>query len=293
MKQSTKFILPLIFFGLLQSSAFAEDFVPELISQAEADATIADRMAAKARKEAEIRQKLNSASIVVENSFKTGGGDVIVRRVVARTPTIMDDAPTAFRTASDENSIQSDFEFPVDPRKHESISVSAVIFDDHFSKVVWRDTETGRTLDIWTNINMFYLNPLSSFDTESAHYTYFAMAQTITREGEEKRKEMTAKMGYDYESRWEHPPVKLSDETLEYVVVTETSEAVPEKLHEQMDALFAFYLEKRESLEVDYLNAQKLRIAHEKFLKENPPEKKPSITNFWPGTNSSYQGEQR
>lgn len=267
--------------------------MPELISQAEADAMIAERMAAQARKEAEIRQKLNSADIVVENSFKTGGGDVIVRRVVAPTPTAMGDEPTAIRPASNENPIQSDFEFPVDPRKHESISVSAVIFDDHFSKVVWRDMETGRTFDLWTNINMVYLNPLSSFDTKSTHYTYFAMAQTITREGEEKRREMAAKMGYDYESRWQRPPVKLSDETLEYVVVTETSEAVPEKLYEQMDALFAFYLEKRESLEADYLNAQKLRIAREKFLKENPPEKKPSITNFWPGENSSYQGEQR
>jgi len=229
--------------------------------------------------------------LLQETAVKRGAQDVIVRRVAASPASDRKEGDASEREQADSEG--NAIEFPVDPRKHESISVSAFIFDNHFSKVVWRDTETGRTLDIWTNINMVYLNPLSSFDTESTHYTYFAMAQTITREGEEKRQEMAAKLGYDYESRWQRPPVKLSDETLEYVVVTETSEAVPEKLYEQMDALFAFYLEKRESLEADYLNAQKLRIAREKFLQENPPEKKPSITNFWPGTNSSYQGEQR
>jgi hypothetical protein len=99
-------------------------------------------------------------------------------------------------------------------------------------------------------------------------------------------------MGFKYESRWQGLPVKLSDETYEYVVVTETDEAVPEKLYEQMDALFAFYLEERDSLETSYKNSLKLQIAHEKFMKENPPEVKPSITNFWPKENSSYQSEQ-
>lgn len=290
MNSTTQFFFALAFLVLFHAQLTAETATVEMISQSEAEAIIQARMEAKADRDAAMRQTINAATVLQETVVKRGTQDVIVRRVAAPPASALGDE----EAPKPEQAISKDiaFEFPVDPRRHETISVSAQIFDDLYSKVVWRDTETGQTFDLWTNINMVYLNPLSAFDTEHAHYNYFAMAETITQSGEEERRKAAAKMGYAYQSRWEHPPVELSDEIFEYVVVTETKAPVPEKLYEQMDALFAFYLEERDSLEASFKNAQKLRIAHEKFMQENPPEVEPSITNFWPGKNSSYQGEQ-
>ena len=292
MNPTIPFFFALACLFLFHSQLIAETAAVEMISQSEAEAIIQARMEAKAAQDEAMRQKINAVTVLRETVVKRGTQDVIVRRVAA--------PPVERRTkrkgeVSAPNQARSEniaFNIPVDPRRHETISISAKIFDDLYSKVVWRDTETGRTFDLWTNINMVYLNPLSGFDTEIAHYHYFATNETITRSGEKERRKVAAKMGYPYQSRWEHPPVKLSDEIFEYVVVTESREPVPERLYEQMDALFAYYLEQRDSLEISYRNAQKLRTAREKFMRQNPPEVKPSITNFWPGENSSYQDEQ-
>lgn len=290
MKPTIQSIFSIIAFVLFQSQLAAEKVAVETITQSQADAIIQARMEAKADKDAALRQKINAVSVIHETTIKHGDQHVIVRRVAA--PRVVKNIKTEEFESKRAHPESAPFEFPVDPRKHETISVSATIFDDFYSKVVWRDSKTGQTFNLWTNINMVYLNPLSAFDTENAHYNYFAMTNRITRRGERETQEAAAKMGFEYESRWQPLPIKLSDETYEYVVVTETYEAVPKKLYEQMDAFFAFYLEERDSLETNYKNSLKLQIAHEKFMKENPPEVEPSIINFWPKKNSSYQSEQ-
>lgn len=290
MRANFQFLFPLFCCACFQAVGFAETTEAALITQVEADAIIEARMQAKADQDKAMREKINSMAVVEENHIRAGGKDVIIRRVVA--PPSENESPqksTAQLSESQRTRSGSGFEFPEYTRRHEMISVSAQIFDDNHSKVVWRDQETGEAFDIWTNINVVWLNPLSSFDTEDTHYSYFAMTERVNPSDEKKRQKTADKMGYSYKSRWQESPVVLSSEHPEYVVVTETARAVPEKLYQQMDALFAFYLEERNSLEVAFKNAEKLKISHEKYMKENPPQPKPSITNFWPGKNSSYR----
>jgi len=173
--------------------------------------------------------------------------------------------------------------------EHQSISLSVTVFGGQYSKILWRkprDEDERRQapeeFEIWTNVNLNYLRPISSFDRDDIVYNYTGFTSTITREDEAWRRAHAKKRGYDYESRWQTPPVRFTEGKAEYVLVEPEERRIPPELYQHMDALFGHYLENEERFKAEFLRNEALGKARETYLKENPPEPKDVIINHWP-----------
>jgi hypothetical protein len=130
---------------------------------------------------------------------------------------------------------------------------------------------------------------INSFEAGGVHYDYFGFVYEISREIEEERAATWSFHGHEYESRWKTPPVKLSSTEPEYVVVANDPASVPDKLFEQMDALFGYYLENQAYLQIAHENMEKLSKARAAYREANPPDPtEESVTIFWPIKNSRY-----
>jgi len=262
------------------------------ITESEARVIIEQRMADQALREANRKAELESMSTADSRVLQKEGHRVTINRVVpprlktAPVPTASD--KQASRTWTEEELAAMIAALP----KYQSITLSVTVFGEEYSKILWRkprDTE-GRSkqaleeFEIWTNINLNYLRPISTFSSGRDHvvYDYMGFTSTITREAEAWRRTYAKKRGYDYESRWQTPPVRFTDRTAEYVVVESEERRIPPELYQQMDALFTHYLENEDRFKADFLSNEALRKARKAYLKKNPPEPKDVIINHWP-----------
>tara|TARA_B100001971_G_scaffold73844_2_gene68098 strand:+ start:11645 stop:12529 length:885 start_codon:yes stop_codon:yes gene_type:complete len=259
------------------------------ITETEAKAIIEERMAEKALREANRKAELESMSVADSRVLQKEGHRVTINLVVpprlevAPAPTPSD--RQASRTWTEEEWAAMIAAQP----EHQSISLSVTVFGDEYSKILWRaprDEDERRKapeeFEIWTNVNLNYLRPISSFDRDNIVYSYMGFTSTITREDEAWQRVYAKERGYDYESRWESPPVRFTEGKAEYVVVEAEERRIPRELYEQMDALFTHYLENEDRFKAEFLRNEALSKAREAYLKENPPEPKDVIINHWP-----------
>ena len=163
------------------------------------------------------------------------------------------------------------------------------VFGEDYSKILWRKPRNAaerrkapEKFEIWTNVNLNYLRLISSFDRDGVVYDAFVFTDTVTRKTEASRRAFARKYGHDYQSRWQKPPVRFTAGRPEYIVTEPEERKIPPELYEQMDALFAHYLENEAKFKSEYLRNEALRKAKEQYLKENPPQPKDVIINHWP-----------
>lgn len=262
------------------------------ITESEARAIIEQRMADQATREANRKAELESMSARASRTVQKEGHRVTINRV---EPPQLRAVPAPLSSASDAKRTWTEEEWAAmiaAQPEHQSISLSVTVFGEEYSKILWRkprETEERRKeapeeFEIWTNVNLNYLRPISTFTVERDNvvYDYMGFTSTITREAEAWRRTYAKERGYDYESRWQTPPVRFTDGTAEYVVVEPEERRIPPELYQQMDALFRHYLENEERFKAEFLRSEALRKAKEAYLKENPPEPKDVIINHWP-----------
>jgi hypothetical protein len=175
--------------------------------------------------------------------------------------------------------------------RHETLSFSVTNYDDLYSEITWRDLETQQTFSVWTNVSLVHLPVISSFKLEGVNYSYFGFSENIDSEVEKERTGPHYFNGrrYEYESRWEEPPVGFTEDP-EYVVIAEENGAVvPEKLYEDMDAVLRYYLENEESLRVSHLNSLAISRAREEYRRNNPSQQEESVLiySFVPSADKS------
>lgn len=269
----------------------AEVDVPHRISESEAAAIVqAQEEAIQARK-AEIRAGIESATVAEEFVHKKGRRQVVLRRV--RPPAFSIPAKKAVNEFSVKNQADSKVAaFPpmsAEAYRWEMISFSAYRYDDLYSEITWREQGSSESYTLWTNIPLEFLPTLNSFESGGVHYDYFGFVHYISKETEQERAETWSFHGREYESRWKTPPVEFSTAEPEYVVVASDPASVPDKLFEQMDALFGYYLENQYDLQVAHENMKKLRQARAAYREANPPDPtEENVTIFWPIKNSRY-----
>jgi predicted RecB family endonuclease len=118
---------------------------------------------------------------------------------------------------------------------------------------------------------------------DGIHYDYFGFVTTYTREGDDARMKMARQLGYEVESQWKYPPVRLSSDYYEYYVDAPGDAKIPEKLHRQLSALLGFYSANEERFKIEYLNSLTLQATRKADLKSNPPkEAEEIIVNYTP-----------
>jgi hypothetical protein len=260
------------------NSAFGQE-LPKLLSPEEAQSIVEDRRAKNDAAEKAYRREALGQAALAERSINKGGQKIRFRRVAAGERVEVADA---IESKSVDLSMDSRFAEAAE-YVHENISLGANVYGDEYSEITWRDPETGQTVTVWTNISLNYLKPIVSFTADDIHYDYFGFVMSYTREGDEARMKMAKELGYEAESQWKYPPVRLSADYHEYYVDAPWDAEIPEKLHRQLSALFAYYLKNEEKFKIEYLNSRTLQAAREANLKSNPPkEAKEVIMNYSP-----------
>ena len=262
----------------LVNPAFAQE-LPKLLSPAEAQSIVEDRRAKNdAAEEAYRREALGQAALA-ERTITKGGQKIRFRRVAAGERIEVADA---IEPKSADLTMDSRFAEAAE-YVHENISLGANVYGDEYSEITWRDPDTAQTVSVWTNISLNYLKPIVSFTEDDIHYDYFGFVTSYTREGDEARMKMFKELGYEAESQWKYPPVRLSSDYNEYYVDAPWDAEIPEKLHRQLSALLGFYSANEEKFKREYLNSRMLQAAREADLKSNPPkEVKEVIMNYSP-----------
>ena len=280
------FWLKCLFFaalGVLSTQAFAE-LTPE-----SARAVVEQEMSAQAATEARRKRALEAMPAVARRVIQKKDHQVTINRVAPpRLKTIPDRVADDKRQSKPLTPTEIAIRMAAQP-EHQSISLSVTVFGEKSSKILWRGpqrtderSQPPQAFEIWTNVNLNYLRPIGSFKRDNVIYHYFGFTDTITSESEAWRKAYAKKHGYDYQPRWQRPPVSFTRGQLEYVVTQPTNGPVPPELYQQMDALFAHYLENEARLKAAYQRQEALAEAREAYLKENPPQPKDVIINHWP-----------
>ena len=161
--------------------------------------------------------------------------------------------------------------------------MSANVYDDAYSEIIWRETDSGELFTVWTNINLNYLRPVTSISEGDYEYMYFGFISSYTEEEEDQRILFALDKGYSgVESRWKAAPVEFSSDEWEYVVVlADPDREVPEQLYRQLNAILGYYVANREELEIAYHNSVMLEAARLKHLEEHPPAPRQTLINFW------------
>ncbi|NCT41880.1 MAG: hypothetical protein GW778_09525, partial [Alphaproteobacteria bacterium] len=195
----------------LVNPAFAQE-LPKLLSPAEAQSIVEDRRAKNdAAEEAYRREALGQAALA-ERTITKGGQKIRFRRVAAGERIEVADA---IEPKSADLTMDSRFAEAAE-YVHENISLGANVYGDEYSEITWRDPDTAQTVSVWTNISLNYLKPFVGFTEDDIHYDYFGFVTNYTREGDEARMKMFKELGYEAESQWKYPPVRLSSDYNEY-----------------------------------------------------------------------------
>lgn len=267
------------------------------ITEVEAKSLIDQQMENKALQEASRRAELEAMTVTKRHVIEKDGRRVTMNRVappaVKASPRPLPDTTSGASKQLTPAELQA---LIASQPEHQSISISVTVFDEGHSKILWRQTQDNREMqqvapefELWANINLNYLRPISSFERDNVVYNYFGFTHTIMREGEAWRSAFAKERGHDYESRWQEPPVIFTEGVPEYVVVNNGSRPIPPELYQQMDALFAHYLENEAAFKAQHLRSEALRKAKDAYLKKNPPEPKEVIINYWPLTKEGAQ----
>lgn len=281
--------LLILFFSSTHASLEGSNL--QAISESEAAAIVKAQEEVKQARKAAIREDIESAVVSKEFVHQKGPHQVILRRVhrPAFSISIDTEATETSSKATENSEAVTLLPLSVEDYRWEMISFSAYRYDDLYAEITWREQGSSVSYTLWTNIPLRFLPVINSFEADGVHYDYFGFVYEISREIEEERAETWSSQGHEYESRWKAPPVELSATEPEYVVVAEDPTAVPDKLFEQMDAIFGYYLENQADLEIAHENMEKLSKARAAYREANPPDPtEESVTIFWPIKNSRY-----
>lgn len=249
------------------------------------DQRMSEKAAGKARRKDELEKMTITESRVIEKV----GRKVTINRVIP--PQLKEAPPGKFkRDGITPSTSKGEFKSPFDEhREHQWVSLSATVYGEEYSRVIWRNPDKSgeeerapEELEIWTNINFNYLRPISAFERDGVIFDYFTFTETVTRENENKRKAFAHKHGFTHETRWRESPVEFTTGDAEYVVIAPDEREIPRKLYQQLNALFAYYLENEEALKTRVLRNEALREAKTEYLRKNPPEPEDVIINHWP-----------
>lgn len=255
--------------------------VPHLLTDAQALAIIEQREAVKESRYQALKQEMAAAEVVQSKVIQAQGRPLTINRIkplALKNPVQSSISESQVKMTPEEAQAYLASQQAVIP---EQISMSANVYDDAYSEITWRDTETGEEYTVWTNVSLNYLRPVSTIQAEGYDYMYFGFVSHYTSEGEAVRMELAKEHGFEAESRMKSPPVRFSGTEPEYIVLAEDPAGVPEKLYRQLDALIGYYAANSAALEIEYMNSRTLAAAREKYLEENPPQPRETVVNFW------------
>lgn len=244
-----------------------------IITATEADQRIFTTETAKHEANAELKRSLQQVPSFYETEESLADRKVILRRIPAPAELPLP-KPALNKTATE----SVDFSrFPQPTEEHVNLQLYATVYDGAYSKLILTLEKTRYT--VWTNLNFIYLPFLAQFTIENRNYFHFGLTHQVTQEREALNTRFAEERGFDYQSRWQAPPVAFG-ETPEYVLVTEDARDVPEEVYRQLDDLTAYYLANEKRLKTEFHNTRELQAARERYKNAHPEEPQDIVLNY-------------
>ncbi|MCH8541687.1 MAG: hypothetical protein LAT58_13090, partial [Opitutales bacterium] len=188
-----------------------------------------------------------------------------------------------------------------------TLNLSAVVYDHSFTKITWREQESGEEWTVLSNIDFRYLSGIGSFEDKNHYWQTFLFVDEIDSEKEKEIAPLAHTLQMQGESQiasptgdalrtadlWLNilpsdflPTSPLHDSSTppppEYLIIADAPEtAIPAALYEELDALHQHYHANEERLIAEYERRKVINEARRAYREANPPEPKDTVINFW------------
>lgn len=159
--------------------------------------------------------------------------------------------------------------------------LSCTVFDRKVTEVRWW-REDGEYV-VWSGIDFNYLRGILDFETDTTRYSIFL---GIGDESMDSLREWNAEVdrrGLSADLKRSLPvlPV-LATSPPQYRIVSNPKTGIAPEAKAAFDAIHQYFHANRERLVREFEASEEARIAHEEWLKANPPQPKDTTVNFFP-----------
>jgi len=260
--------------------SYGETPPPVPLSEDEAMAIVEAQRDAHEIREAERKARILQAEAISEQLLTKGERQTVLRRVGWQ-------AIEPLKAAAAKNPSQPTEAFitEIEDYEHSMISMSATVFDDSVTRVTWRDpgVSGAEPITVWTNVNFKYLRPISNWEDNGVHYSYFGLTSEVDTEAYFTHPETGEKIYPATIPDWIPETSDFPEGAVSYLVLVDEAEAaVPELLYQQMDALLRYFAEYEPELLVMHQRSEALQKAREELEKTRPTPEKDIVINYWP-----------
>lgn len=225
-----------------------------------------------------------SLKVLDSQEVDLGSRSIIYHRV--ETPLLIPEPPSAGRQAAPVAERAVTQEELEEIQKWESLNyvslfLSCTVYDGRWTEVRFRHENTD--IIFWSTANFNYLSQMADVLTEDTYYSMMMMVVDSTLEDLAQQNAELRTSGQL--SQLVTPPSDIlqSDPKAPKSEWRITSKApVPAEAQRAIADLHAHYDANRETLIAEYEARQAARIAHEKWLRENPPQPQDTVIQFFP-----------
>jgi hypothetical protein len=173
---------------------------------------------------------------------------------------------------------------------HVSLFLSCTVYDDQITQVRFRHGDVNVTF--WSTVNFHYLSQLGDLQTRDTYYLFMMGVDDSTKkEFEEENAELLREERSDLLSAW---PSNLAAPTSSNSAWQITSKGPgPAEALKFIEDIHAYFDANRNALVTARVEREAAWAAREQWLKENPPQPKDTVIQFFPIRSSHSPTEAR
>ncbi|MCH8540963.1 MAG: hypothetical protein LAT58_09360, partial [Opitutales bacterium] len=150
---------------------------------AEASAQIEAKMLERQARETARKAAIEAVSAFEEWEVDHGNRKTILRRVAPPIP-LMGEEPKISSPAGDAWTEEEFTAWIAAQPVPRTLNLSTVVYDHSFTKITWREEETGEEWTVLSNIDFRYLSGIGSFEDENHHWQTFLFVDEVDSEKE-------------------------------------------------------------------------------------------------------------
>lgn len=236
------------------------------LSDAEADAIIAERVAKKEKAEAEHIANSVAFTVLERREVNMGERKLIANRVAD---------PKLPKLKKKEKSVPSSVSLPPDftsytPKEQHTLLLSATIHEGEptVTHLRWRGAD-GVEFEAWSNIDWDLMRGIMTLSSETDEYLVF--------------------QGVGPPSQSDDVPAlpPFTEGKAEYFVFADSTTAIDDDAYEGIDLLHSYYEANEAELTVLHQRHEALSAAKKRYDAENPKKPKNTVVHFWKSDNDN------
>lgn len=164
---------------------------------------------------------------------------------------------------------------------HVSLLLSCTVYDNQLTEVRFRHWDND--VVFWSTVNFNYLSQLMDLQTKDTYYFIMMGIVDSTKEEFHQQNAELLRMGRrDLLSTWPIDLLGSMQSTGKSAWRIPSKTPVPQEVLRTIADLHSHFDANRDALIAQHAEREAARIAHEKWAKDNPPQPKDTVIQFFP-----------